>query len=278
MTYDCSVIVIAHNECETIRECIDSLKAQSFPSLEIIVVDNGSTDSTPRIASEAGAVVVSEPILGRGIARNKGILSARASMVAFIDSDAIADRDWLRYLMEHIMQRDIAGVNSNIYASNTDKFVPKLIDIVLRDKPPHGTGCVLYQKRVLLGVGLYNERLFAAEDVEIAWRIIRKNYEIEFEPKAIVHHKHPETLRKFLNQQYDFGRWSLIARKISGESTLKPKLLILFWPLTFFKHLPKIKKHPLLPFFLTASSMAYATGTLRGTLTSGIKAEANIKT
>ncbi len=264
MMNDCSVIIIARNSSRTIKECINSLKSQSLPPSEILVVDNGSTDLTSEIALKTGATVVSEPIPGRGRARNRGIMSARSKMVAFIDSDATADKDWLKHLVAHITERNVAGVNSNIYASNADRLIPRLIDLILRDKPPHGTGCVLYRRDVLHEVGMYNESLRAAEDVEIAWRIIRKGYKIEFEPKAIVYHRHPETLGKFLYQQYDFGRWSLIARKLSGEPALKSKLLIILSPLTFFKHLTKLREHPLLPFLLTASSMAYAAGTLRG--------------
>ena len=278
MTYDCSVVVIARNAGNTIKECIDSLKDQSLSPLEVIVVDNGSTDLTPKIALDSSVIVVSEPVIGRGKARNRGVLSARGSMVAFIDSDAVADKDWLKYLADHGTDEKLAGVASNICASNRDRLIPRMIDLILRDKPQHATTGILYRKNSLLEVGLFNGELRNAEDVEIAWRIIRREYKIEFEPKAIVYHKHPEALRKFLYQQYDFGRWSYIARKLSGEPTSKSKLLIFFWPLTFFKHLTKIKKHPLLPFLLTASSMAYAVGTLRGALTIGMKAERKVTT
>jgi len=264
----CSVIVIARNAEVTLRDCIRLIQSQSHRSNEIIVVDNGSTDSTAAIASSMGVCVVSEPVRGRARARNAGIKAAHGELIAFTDSDAVADKDWLKYLTEHsgLGKEGVVGVAGNVIANNPQKLIPRLLDLIISNTPHHATWNILYLRKVLEEVGGFDERLGNAEDVELAWRIIRRGYKIGFEPKAVVYHNHPEKLSTFVKQQMDYGRWSILARKISKMPTLKAKLLIPVAPLTFFKHLPQARKHPLLPFLLTAASIGYALGTLTGLL------------
>jgi len=264
----CSVIVIALNAEATLKDCLKSITGQSQRPDEIIVVDNGSTDSTAEIASNAGAHVVSEPARGRAKARNAGVKAARGDLLAFTDADAVAHKDWLRNLVGHpgLREGDVAGVAGNVIANNPQKLIPKLLDLLIANIPHHATWNILYHKKILEEVGGFDARLGNAEDVELAWRLTRRGYRIEYAPEAIVYHNHPEGLLKFVKQQMDYGRWSIFAREISQMPTLKAKLLIPFAPLTFFKHLPRAKKHPLLPFLLTSASIGYALGTLTGLL------------
>jgi glycosyltransferase involved in cell wall biosynthesis len=259
-----SVVIIARNSETTIGNCIRSVKNQSLPASEIIVVDNGSTDSTSTIAKGNHVKVLSEPIPGRSRARNNGILEARGEIVVFIDSDAYAHHDWLKYLLSTFNRTRFAGVAGNVCAANPNILIPHLIDMVIRDSPHYGTGNIAYRKKVLMEVGLFNRRLKSAEDVEIAWRILQAGHRIGFEPKAIVYHFHPNSLRKFLRQQEEFGQWSMIARKTLGMPTQRQRLLMMAAPLTIFSHVKEIIKHPLLPFFLTMASIAYARGLSRG--------------
>ncbi len=264
----CSVIIIARNAEATLRGCIRSIEGQSHRPNEVIVVDNGSIDSTVEIASSMGVYVVSEPVRGRARARNAGITAAQGGLIAFTDSDAVAHRDWLKNLVEYhgLGEEEVAGVAGNVLASNPQKLIPRLIDLLVANTPHHATWNILYLKNVLKEVGGFDERLGNAEDVELAWRITRRGYKIGFEPKAVVYHSHPEGLSSFIMQQMDYGRWSIFARKISKMPTLKAKLLIPLAPLTFFKHLLQAKKHPLLPLLLTSASIGYALGTLTGLL------------
>jgi glycosyltransferase involved in cell wall biosynthesis len=259
-----SVVIIARNSENTIGNCIRSVKDQSHPASEIIVVDNGSTDSTALIARRNRVKVLNEPIPGRSRARNKGIRGARGEIIVFIDSDAYAHRDWLKYLLSTYERDLLAGVAGNICAANSDRLIPHLIDLVVRNCPHFGTGNIAYGKSVLTEVGLFNEELRSAEDVEIAWRILKAGHGIGFEPKAIVYHFHPQNLRKFLRQQEDFGESSMIARKTLRMSIQRQRLLMIGAPLTVVSHLKEIFRHPLLPFFLTMASIAYARGLSKG--------------
>jgi len=207
---------------------------------------------------------VSEPVAGRGRARNRGLHEAKDEFVVYIDSDAYAHKEWLRYLLSACKDSRFAGVAGNVYAANPDRPIPRLIDLMMRDKSHHATLNIVYRKKVLVKVGGFDERLGNAEDVELAWRIIQAGYRIGYEPKSIVYHFHRASLVEFLRQQYDFGKWSMIARKLNGMPTRRQELLILTAPLTIFKHIRKISKHPLLPLLQTLASIAYAQGLSRG--------------
>ena len=259
-----SVVIVARNSESTIGNCIKSIKRQSYPASEILVVDNGSTDSTAYIAAKNAVRVVREPIPGRGRARNRGLRASKEDFVVYIDSDAFADRDWLKYLLSACANSNFAGVSGNVYAANPSRLIPRLIDIIMRDKSHYATLNIVYRRKVLTKLGGFDERLGNAEDVELAWRILRSGHNIGYEPRSIVYHFHRGSLTEFLRQQYDFGKWSMIARKLTGMPTGRQEILMLVAPLTFFKHLKEIHKHPMLPILLTLSSIAYAGGVSKG--------------
>ena len=93
-----SVIIPVKDRANDLSECLNSLQNLCWPKdkLEIIVIDDGSRDESPLIAEQAGAVVIRNPeSLGPAAARNKGAQIANGEFLAFIDSDCIAERNWL---------------------------------------------------------------------------------------------------------------------------------------------------------------------------------------
>ena len=100
-----SIIIPTHNSESTIQRCIRSLTSQSFPreQFEIIVVDDGSKDKTTTLAKETGAdqIIVTEPCF-QGKARNIGVQNAKASLLAFIDSDCEAEDGWVKTILKEL--------------------------------------------------------------------------------------------------------------------------------------------------------------------------------
>jgi glycosyltransferase involved in cell wall biosynthesis len=107
-----SVIIPAHNAGRYLRECIDSVLSQSYPSLEIIVVDDGSTDDTPRIMSEFGdrIVAIRQDNAGAAAARNAGLFRARGKYIAFLDADDVWRPDKLERQVEVLEASPDVGV------------------------------------------------------------------------------------------------------------------------------------------------------------------------
>jgi glycosyltransferase involved in cell wall biosynthesis len=91
-----SVVVAAHNEEAHLGRCLDAVRAAGAGrAVEVIVVDNCSTDGTVQVAAAHGARVVAEPRLGAVNAKAAGVVAAAAPLVAVIDADSVCPPDWL---------------------------------------------------------------------------------------------------------------------------------------------------------------------------------------
>jgi glycosyltransferase involved in cell wall biosynthesis len=90
-----SVIIPAFNEEEGLTDCLDAIQALNTASLEVIVVDNNSTDRTAHVAETHGARVIPCPVQGIAAARNEGAKHAKGEFLAFIDADGKASEGWL---------------------------------------------------------------------------------------------------------------------------------------------------------------------------------------
>lgn len=198
MSPDVSIVIPAYNMDFCIAEVLAALHAQAFPAerLEIILVDDGSTDRTRAVAEETRnrlgmrhLQIVHQANAGPAAARNHGIQLARAPVVAFIDSDCIADPGWIENLTEPLRQDPLlAGVEGcTLPASDQRTLMDHYID------NPHGgfywTCNIAYRRELLLAVGGFDEGfpLPSGEDIDIAERI-RKRGDIRFAPEAVVRH------------------------------------------------------------------------------------------
>lgn len=115
-----SIIVPVYNSEKYIRKCMDSLCAQTYPDIEIIAVDDGSTDDSPNILNEyqkkdKRVRVFSQKNSGQAVARNKGMEKARGEYVAFVDSDDWVDEDMLETLFKDTRSRQSDISICNIY-------------------------------------------------------------------------------------------------------------------------------------------------------------------
>lgn len=102
-----SAVIAAHNEERWIGACLESLTAQTHSELELLVVDDGSTDSTAEIASRAGAEVITRDQGGAAAARNTGAAQAAGEILAFIDADDIYDPHFIERLIEPFEDPDV---------------------------------------------------------------------------------------------------------------------------------------------------------------------------
>lgn len=97
MTPLVSIIIPAYNASEFIAETLDSALAQNYPDVEIIVIDDGSTDATPELLKSYGTriQVSRQPNAGQAAARNHGARLARGELLLFLDNDDLLDADFL---------------------------------------------------------------------------------------------------------------------------------------------------------------------------------------
>jgi glycosyl transferase family 2 len=105
-----SVVVATHNGARTLDDCLNSLRSLRYPDYEVIVVNDGSTDNSETIIQRYPFRAITTPKSGVGAARNEGMRAATGEIIAYIDSDARADPEWLSYLVVTFLESDVVGV------------------------------------------------------------------------------------------------------------------------------------------------------------------------
>ena len=112
-----SVLIPAFNCVGSLPDCIESIRGQTLPPFEIIVVDDGSTDNTVEIAAKfEGVQLLQRPEQGgAGAARASGARMARGEILAFIDSDCIAPPDWLEKFASKFNDNPKLGAVGGMY-------------------------------------------------------------------------------------------------------------------------------------------------------------------
>ena len=202
-----SVIVPAHNEEAMLPLCLDSLMHLDYPQklLEIIVIDNNSTDGSARIIRDHPVRYVFEGKKGRARARNAGLQAASGEIVAFTDADAVVDRDWLRRLVPGFRQPGIGGCGGRNASFRPTTWIERFFEQEYQGFPESAETCfenyfvgtlfaasnMACRRRVLDEVGPFDEGLFASEDLDLLWRINLKGHQLNYVEDAVVYHKRP---------------------------------------------------------------------------------------
>ncbi|MBP7777612.1 MAG: glycosyltransferase [Acidobacteria bacterium] len=212
-----SVVVCAYNAAETLDDCLRSLQALTYPRLDILVVDDGSTDATPDIARRYPDVtVVSVANGGLAAARNIGLARATGEIVAYTDADVRVDPDWLTYLVQPMLRGAMAGSGGPNVVPADDGWIAQVVarapggptHVLLDDRvAEHVPGCnMAFRKEALDAIGGFNPvYLRAGDDVDICWRLQARGETIGFAPSALVWHHHRATVKGYWRQQAGYG-------------------------------------------------------------------------
>jgi hypothetical protein len=122
-----SVVVCSYNGADTLEECLSSLTELDYPSYEVILVDDGSTDDTPQIAARLPKVkYIRQENLGLSAARNAGAHAATGDIVAYTDADCVADPTWLTYLVHGMLTQNADAIVTAFIATLSFFFLPLL--------------------------------------------------------------------------------------------------------------------------------------------------------
>jgi glycosyltransferase involved in cell wall biosynthesis len=213
-----SIVVCAYNASETLDECLHHVCALDYPDLEIIVVDDGSTDDTAEIARGHPRVKLVEiEHAGLSVARNEGLRRARGELVAYLDSDAYPTPEWPYYLALGLDGRTVGGVGGpNVppicdcsSAQQVARAPGGPVHVLVADnRAEHVPGCnMAFWKQVLEEVGGFDPVYTAAgDDVDLCWKVGERGWEIGFHPAALVWHHARPGIRRYLRQQRTYGR------------------------------------------------------------------------
>jgi GT2 family glycosyltransferase len=220
-----SVIVCTFNGSRTLAECLNSLRKLDYPNYEVIVVNDGSTDATSRIANGYGFRVITTENRGLSSARNSGLKAATGEIVAYIDDDAHADTHWLRYLASTFMTTNHVGVGGPNIAPPADGAIATCVahspgnpvHILLSDREAeHIPGCnMAFRKVALEAIGGFDTQFrIAGDDVDVCWRLQQKGWTLGYSPGAMVWHHRRSSIRAYWKQQHNYGKAeSFLAKK-----------------------------------------------------------------
>lgn len=209
-----SIIIPHYNGAHLLLPCLAALRRQSYPHVEIILVDNGSTDqSLPLTRQNFSEVKIIETGINLGYAGavNQGIRFAAGDIVAALNNDTEADPGWAQAIVEVFQAHPEAGLAASklrLYGqrdrlhSAGDSFGINGIPINRGVwQPDEGQfdqdiyvfggcgGAVAYRRQMLEEIGLFDEEYFMyMEDVDLNWRAQLAGYRAVFAPQAVVYH------------------------------------------------------------------------------------------
>lgn len=244
-----SILAPAYNEAACVTDALNSIIGLDYPAYEVILVDDGSTDDTYRLAlpfvgphySRNGVCdvrVFTKPNGGKWSAHNFGLRHARGKLVLCIDADSRVETGALRLMVRHMCDPRVGAVSGQIRVRNRKSLLGQFqaFEYVLADGAKRlsqgATGTVmvvpgpigLFRREALDRVQADNETagsfkdheipgpfspLTFAEDFHLSLAMLALGYRVEYEPHAIAHTKAPPTLAGLINQRYRWNRGTM---------------------------------------------------------------------
>ncbi|AQQ14598.1 Poly-beta-1,6-N-acetyl-D-glucosamine synthase [Corynebacterium glaucum] len=239
-----SVVVPAYNEETVLKSCVTSIVGSGYPNLEVIVVDDGSSDDTRRIAQELESRhpqmrYIYQENAGKGAALNHGYRESRGEFLLFIDADSVFTPDTVPAMLRAFYVDDIGAVCGDDRPVNLNRVLTRFLALITHV----GTGLV---RRAfdLLGVvpvvsgnsGAFRRACLddvaratpgrplredtVGEDLELTWHIHTTPWRVVFAPEALVYAESPSSLKALYKQRTRWARGLLQSLQI-------------YWPLMF---------------------------------------------
>jgi glycosyltransferase len=224
-----SILTAVYNNRETVEDCLRSVLGQTYPNIEYLVIDGGSTDGTTRVIEPYRAKIarwVSEPDTGIYSALNKGLNLATGEAVGILHSDDIYAHD---RVVEKVVEAfgksgadsvygDLKYVDRNnpdrvVRSWKSSPFIPGKFRYGWM--PPHPTFFV--KRRVFENYGGFNENLRIAADYELMLRFLEKHrVSTQSLPEVLIHMRMGGISNRGLRNLWIKSREDVLAWKLNG--------------------------------------------------------------
>ncbi|MGB0733021.1 MAG: glycosyltransferase, partial [Pontibacterium sp.] len=252
-----SILVPAYNEEVCIQKSLISIMEQTYPCIEIIVIDDGSSDATFVLANQLTfdngmrcLKVFRKANAGKANALNYGMEHSTGELVMVVDADSKLSNDAIERMVPYFEDKRVAAVAGSVYVSNRINTLTKLqaleyiqglnmarsgqafFKLVSIIPGPIG----VFRKNALVEVGGYDSDTFA-EDADLTMKLIAKGYRIDFEPEAFAYTEAPDQLLDLLKQRYRWTRGILQSLSKHKDKLFKmhrqPKISAVLWYMFF---------------------------------------------
>lgn len=235
-----SVIVPVYNNPAGIQKLLEALKTQDYPQdrYEVLIVDNGSKDETINVIQatidelDNFKLLIEDTIRGSYVARNKGVLAANGSILAFTDSDCIPILSWISSGVKNLLKYQVncgGGQIKYIYSKEKPNLHEKFDTLnrlnqqyYIENRGFSATANLFIYKILLKKVGMFNADLLSSGDLEFGQRLQKSGHKIIYIPDAIVHHPARKTLKANIKKSIRLavGRKQMSILKNNIDSTL----------------------------------------------------------
>jgi len=245
-----SIIIPTFNGALRIGNCLDALLNQiTERNVEILVVNDGSTDKTAEVVGHySGVRFISQANAGPAAARNHGALEARGSIILFTDDDCVPMPDWLDAMLAPFIDTEVVGAKG-IYRTCQNRLAARFVQIEYEDRYRLMAGLssidfidtysAAFRRNRFLEMTGYDTSfpVACAEDIELSYRMSARGWKMKFVPAAIVYHTHPDRFWNYLKKKYKFAFWRVLAVRKNPSKGVKDshtpqimKLQLLFAP------------------------------------------------
>lgn len=242
-----SVVIPAYNEERDIGVCLDSLNKQSYNNIEIIVVDDGSTDKTREIVKSFRKVkLVFGEHKGPGFSRNLGARITKGAVLVFVDSDMTFEKDYISNLVRPIFQGKTIGTAHGVeYATNMNNRWARCWGRI-RVNPSETSekeGVIFraIRKDIFLEKGGFDPKYGYADDQTFFIKYMMKSVLV---PDAVCYHRNAESLKEVYKQSRWIGASLLWKHKALKFPIFSALFLLLFGimmiPLALFFSIKKL--------------------------------------
>lgn len=245
-----SVIIPTFNGASRIGNCLRALRTQeSNRELEILVVDDGSTDDTAELVrSFPGVRLIKQVNAGPAAARNRGAREARGEILLFTDDDCVPRQDWLEAMLAPLADPDVIGTKG-VYRTSQRDIAARFVQLEYEDRYRFMSAVEDIDFIDTYSAAFVRDRFIemdgfdtsfpvaCAEDIELSYRMSARGWKMRFAPSAVVYHTHPDSLGRYLRKKRKFAFWRVLALKKNPVKAIKDshtpqimKLQLLFPP------------------------------------------------
>jgi glycosyltransferase involved in cell wall biosynthesis len=189
-----SVLLSVYNDDKNIKTSIDSILSQSYKNIELLVMDDCSTDKTYDILKEIKdrRLRIFRNKDNKGLTKSLNILikKSKGQILARQDSDDISLPTRLEVQFENLHNLQLDGCTTRAYIKNSKRSIPRLshllpLSFVIKYKNPFIHGTLMVKKSAVIDVGMYDEKIVYAQDYKLFIELLKKNYKIKILKKKL---------------------------------------------------------------------------------------------
>lgn len=214
-----SIIIPFTKADKYVRECLDACLRLDYDNFEILLLPDSPVD----LKSERARVIVTGPVKPSQ-KRNIGISSSGGDTCAFIDADAVPDRNWLKNASKYLDENEVGAVGGPNLLHENDNFWQKASDDVLSSFVGAGTFAYRYKrgkernvkelpscnlivrKNLLDELGGFDTKLLTAEDAKLCFQIRSAGKKVIYSPDVVVYHHRRPLFLQHVRQTFGYGR------------------------------------------------------------------------